>query len=192
MRVVAFIQARAGGSRFPGKVFAPSPGSRTQSLLDRAISDAGYAVRDGVYLLVPQGQAVQFAGYGVPYPFHRRHFGGVPIIEGPEDEVHRRFVEAAAAIGLADDDIIVRWTPDDPMKQVGLIHAAIWQAKQTGYGDTNHAFGLEGWGAQAFTVRYMLEHPDPEHVVVGRAVDCPATVDTPADLARLEAMCAGW
>lgn len=176
-RVVAFIQARAGGTRFPGKVFAPFRG---RPIIAHVIERTLAAVPDA-YILCPEGERDLFVGHGVP------------VIEGPEEDVLARFVKAANELGLAPEDIIARITADDPLKQPELIKMAVARARACGVGDTNHASDLSGWGAQAFTVSAMRFFANREHVV---SVLCPggadATVDTPADLARLEALCATW
>ena len=114
------------------------------------------------------------------------------MIEGPEEDVLARFVKAATELGLAPDDIIVRITADDPLKQPELIKMAVAHADP--FGDTNHWPGMVGLGAQAFRVSMLTGgFVDAEHVLTLVPVSPnDATVDTPEDLARLEALCAGW
>jgi spore coat polysaccharide biosynthesis protein SpsF (cytidylyltransferase family) len=172
MRIVAMIQARAGGSRFPGKVFAKM-GDRGD-MLDRVIERVQRVTLDAA-LLVPFGQGTQFQGRGVR------------VIEGPEENVRARFLEAVDVLDLGERDIILRVTADDPFKDPDLMRVAANRVRdgETEYADTNHG-NMTGVGAQAFTVAYLRRSGATEHVVPAKYDSVSLTVDTPEDLERVQ------
>lgn len=182
--IVPVIQARMGGTRFPGKVMRPVSGTTMLIRVFEAASDAF----PGVTIVLTTGDRTPV---GVP---------GSAIV-GPEDDVLRRFVLVADTISLSNDDIIVRLTADDPFKLPALIRLAA-RVVELGqpYADTNHG-PIEGLGAEAFTVALLREADaqcgplEREHVThYMRRMYPPAkisvTVDTPEDIARVEALMA--
>lgn len=173
MRIVAFIQARAGGTRFPGKVFAPFTGG---TVIRAVLTNARLCVGRSVWVLVPAGQKEE------------REFALLDnVIEGPEEDVRGRFLLAAESLGLDDGDIVVRFTADDPYKCPELVRYAVNSVRDgdTCYCDTNHG-NVTGLGCQAFTVAYLKRSTETEHVVPAKFDHVSLTVDTPADLERVQ------
>ena len=181
--IVPVIQARMGGTRFPGKVMAKF---------------------NGLPLLAYQYAAAREAFPGVPVILatgDRSPVGSAygHVIVGSEDDVLARFVKVADDLNLPNEAIIVRLTADDPCKLPALLRLAarVVQGGQP-YADTNHGH-VEGLGAEAFTVALLREadaHSWPqerEHVTPymrrlygGKPISL--TVDHPEDIARVEAL----
>jgi spore coat polysaccharide biosynthesis protein SpsF len=178
--VIPVIQARAGGTRFPGKVLSPIDG---MTMLSRVIAAAREAF--------PAVEPMIATGHLTPVPAEFGH-----VVVGDEHDVLLRFVTLAQFMG--DDTILVRLTADDPHKLPALIRLAV-RVVELGspYADTNHG-QVEGLGAEAFTVACLREadaltpQSEREHVtpwmrrIYGKPISL--TVDHPEDLARVGAL----
>lgn len=113
MKSVAIVQARMGASRLPGKVLADLCGQpMLQRLLDRV------RAADGIDEIVvatttqpPDDELVAWL-----------RARGIAYFRGSEQDVLDRFYQCARQHAA---DVIVRVTADDPLKDPGLIAAAI-------------------------------------------------------------------
>lgn len=206
LRAVAVVQARMGSTRFPGKVLAPLAGQpllwHLLHRLRRCRTLAGIVVAtttqpaDDVLAAWAAGQ-------------------GVPVVRGPEDDVLARFRLAADASAA---DIVLRVTGDAPLIDPALIDALIVALVASGAGHalgredfpTLHE-GIDPFTRAALDLLVHEAGDDPlarEHVsawfkrhparvrTVRVALDprhanpwgARLSVDTPADLAFLEAV----
>jgi spore coat polysaccharide biosynthesis protein SpsF len=103
MSTWAFVQARVGSSRLPGKVVADVAG---KPLVQRVLERAGRASRlDGVAVLVPDGSADR------PLAELCERLGYV-VVSGSEYDALERFRYAAE---LLAPDAVVRLTADNPL-----------------------------------------------------------------------------
>ena len=107
--VVAFLQARMGSSRLPGKVMMPLQG---QSILERAVRRlrASSSI-DAVAVLttrLPEDDVIVRVATEL----------GAWVYRGPELDVLARFYEAAEKYR---PDIIIRATADNPLIEIGSI-----------------------------------------------------------------------
>ncbi len=204
-RAVAVIQARMGSTRLPGKVLLPLAGQpvlwhivqrlrRCRSLDAIVIATSDQPGDDA---LVPFAAAL-----------------GIPLVRGPEEDVLERFRLAATA---QDAGIVLRVTGDAPLVDPELIDAMIALLRRSGAdyctGEPGVAAIHEGFApftraalerlkneagtdpvAREHVDSYIKLHPEafricyvpiPEaHRIEGARV----SVDTPADLAFLEAL----
>jgi spore coat polysaccharide biosynthesis protein SpsF len=205
LRIVAIIQARMGSTRLPGKVLRPIAGQpllwhiihrlkRSQLVEQIAIATSTHPGDDAI------------AAFG------REH--GVAVIRGPEDDVLARFARAAE---LLDADVIVRVSADAPFIDPGFIdHLILSLLEQNAdyvlleEGAAAVHDGVDPFTRRALDKLMMDAREDPvarEHVTgylklhpqfvrVARAPDypplageaCRLTVDTPDDLAFVEAI----
>jgi|WetSurMetagenome_2_1015567.scaffolds.fasta_scaffold59239_3 spore coat polysaccharide biosynthesis protein SpsF len=110
---MAFLQARMGSTRLPGKVLMPIQG---QSILERAVRRLRAApVIDTVAVLttrLKEDDAVVEEARRL----------GVLVHRGPEQDVLARFYEAAE---LFRPDIIIRATADNPLIEIGSIERIV-------------------------------------------------------------------
>ena len=111
--VLAFLQARMGSTRLPGKVLMPIQG---QTILERAIRrlQASPAV-DGVAVLTTKLEEDN------PVEHEARKLGAM-VYRGPELDVLTRFQEASDIFG---PDIIIRATADNPLIDIGSIERIV-------------------------------------------------------------------
>jgi spore coat polysaccharide biosynthesis protein SpsF len=112
-RVLAFLQARMGSRRLPGKVLMLIQG---QTILERAIRRLQAApIVDGVVVLTTQldeDDVIVEASGRLGVPHHR----------GPSQDVLARFQEAAERYR---PDIVVRATADNPLLEIGSIERIV-------------------------------------------------------------------
>jgi spore coat polysaccharide biosynthesis protein SpsF len=111
--VLAFLQARMGSTRLPGKVLM---GIHGQTILERAIRRLRAArVIDGVVVLttcLDEDDAVVEESRKL----------GVHVHRGPAQDVLGRFHEAAERF---QPDVIVRATADNPLIEIGSIERTV-------------------------------------------------------------------
>jgi spore coat polysaccharide biosynthesis protein SpsF len=107
--VMAFLQARMGSTRLPGKVLMPIMG---QSILERAVRRLQAApVVDAVVVLtttLPEDDAIECEALKL----------GVSVYRGSELDVLTRFQEASEKF---KPDIIIRATADNPLIDIGSV-----------------------------------------------------------------------
>lgn len=200
MSTMAFLQARMGSTRLPGKVLMPIQG---QSILERAVRrlKASPAVDEVVVLTscrdvddVVEAEARRLR---------------VPAYRGPELDVLARFYEAAVRFR---PDIIVRATADNPLIDIGSITRIVTGLRSRGldlcmenglpYGAATEAVTAEALTRahlESHTARdrehvtlYIKEHPESFRVGYLRAPesvrfpDLRVTVDTCEDFSFVE------
>lgn len=120
-KVVAVIPARMASTRFPGKVLADRTGRPLiQHVYDAAraagcLSEVAVATDDDRVARVVHG------------------FGGRAVMtRADHPNGTSRLAEAAQALGLAPDDVVVNVQGDEPELDAGLIDAAVESLKSTG------------------------------------------------------------
>lgn len=159
-RTRVVIQSRLNSSRLPGKALMHLGGMPLIELVARRASRTGYEVV----------VATSVEPYDDRIADHLTRVG-VPVLRGDLDDVLGRF--AAATADLADDDLVVRLTGDNPLMDADVI--AELMAAMAG---SSHAYGRvdidvvpEGLGCEVFTARDLrraaAEASDPydrEHV----------------------------
>ncbi len=119
MKVSIVIQARSTSTRFPGKIFEKIG---TKSILQHVL-DACYNSSD--YINKFSHKHGIECGVAVAVPYKDKlidSFSRNTIIEGPEDDVLKRYVIAADAL---DSDFVVRITSDCPFVPPYIISKAI-------------------------------------------------------------------
>jgi spore coat polysaccharide biosynthesis protein SpsF len=193
--VLAFLQARMGSTRLPGKVLMQIQG---QSILERAIRRLCAAPNvDAVAVLTTRRSEDD-----VVVEESRRL--GALIYRGPEQDVLARFYEAAE---LFHPDIIIRATADNPLIEIGSIGRIVnalyscgldWcMENELPYGAATEAFTAEALTRvhllaseahhREHVTLYIKEHPEefrsallvpPESL---RHPQIRVTVDTPED-----------
>lgn len=106
---MAFLQARMGSSRLPGKVLMDIEG---RSVLGRAICRlrASEAIDEVAVLTTELGRDDAVAREAERF--------GVPVFRGSEDDVLARFHGAAERFG---PDIVIRATADNPLIDIGSL-----------------------------------------------------------------------
>jgi spore coat polysaccharide biosynthesis protein SpsF len=111
LRINAVIQARAGSTRLPGKVFADLGGHLVLEWVVRA-ARAAHQVDEVIVATstLPGDDAVADLARSL----------GVPVVRGSEDDVLSRFV---AALDAHPADALVRLTADCPLLDPTLIDA---------------------------------------------------------------------
>jgi spore coat polysaccharide biosynthesis protein SpsF len=192
---MAFLQARMGSSRLPGKVLMPIQG---HSILERAIRRLRAAkIVDSVAVLttrLPEDDAIVEAARRL----------GVRVYRGPELDVLARFYEASQEF---HPDIIIRATADNPLIEIGSIDRIIntlsvekldlCMEQELPYGAATEALTAEALAkvhrlAQEPSHRehvtlYIKEHPEsfcasyPPAPDAFRHPQIRLTVDTPED-----------
>jgi len=193
--VMAFLQARMGSSRLPGKVLMPLRG---QSILERAIRrlQAAGAV-DAVAVLttrLSEDDAIVQKALEMDALVHR----------GPELDVLRRFYEAAE---IFRPDIIIRATADNPLIDIGSVDRIVntlraeksdlCMEKLLPYGAATEAVTAEALSEthrrakephhREHVTLYIKDHPDEfrsSYPIAPRAMCFPeirVTIDTAED-----------
>jgi spore coat polysaccharide biosynthesis protein SpsF len=192
---MAFLQARMGSSRLPGKVLMPIQG---RSILERAIRRLRAApIIDAVAVLTTRlGE-----DDGIVEESRRL---GARVYRGPEVDVLARFHEASQEL---HPDIIIRATADNPLIEIGSIERIVnvlsfenldlCMERDLPYGAATEALTVEALGkahrlAQEASHRehvtlYIKEHPETFRTSFPIAPDSlrlpqiRLTVDTPED-----------
>jgi spore coat polysaccharide biosynthesis protein SpsF len=198
--VMAFLQARMGSTRLPGKVLMLIQG---KSILERAVSRLRAVPEvDGVAVLttqLPQDDCIVEEAQRL----------GVLVYRGAELDVLRRFQEASQTF---KPGIVIRATADNPLIDIGSV-SRIVQKLRSGcldycmevdlpYGAATEACTAEALArsqTMATDPRYrehvtlhIKEHPEEFRVSLIRAPESlrypqvPVTVDTHDDIAFME------
>jgi spore coat polysaccharide biosynthesis protein SpsF len=108
-RVVAVVSARMASSRYPGKAMAPLAGRPLLAvLLERVASARGL---EGVVLATSNNRENDVLA-------HLALEGGFTVFRGDEEDVLRRHVECAHAVGA---DHVVRVTGDNPLTDIETL-----------------------------------------------------------------------
>jgi spore coat polysaccharide biosynthesis protein SpsF (cytidylyltransferase family) len=205
MKVAVVVQARTGSTRFPGKVIAPLRG---RPMLDHVLARVARAAWADVVVLATTVDA----GDDVLVPIAAAR--GALVVRGSVEDVLSRFVAAA---DLVQPDVLVRVTSDCPLLDPRLIDRVTGTLVAAG---ADYASNLEppsypdGYDVEAMTVEclrriaagaelpYLREHVTAlarENSGQFRRVSVSCrqdysnirlTVDTPGDLARVEAVLA--
>lgn len=161
-RTVAVIQARMTSTRLPGKVMMPLAGRPLlERMAERVARTPGLA---GVCIAIPEGEAHRPLG-------DLARAAGWSVVEGPEDDVLRRYRMAADATAA---DYVMRVTSDCPFAdpQVCASVLAMTLAQDAPYGrtaiETGFPLGLDVEVVSAEALRQAdAEAADPferEHV----------------------------
>jgi len=198
--VMAFLQARMGSSRLPGKTLMKIHG---RSILERAIGRLQASpVVDAVVVLTTRREE----DGAIVAECERL---GVSFYRGPEDDVLARFYEAAE---IFKPEIVIRATADNPLIEIGSIERIVTALRSLNldycmetdlpYGAATeamtaaalaktHAAASEPRHLEHVTL-YIKEHADEFRVLLleppagVRRPDFRVTVDTPDDLAAME------
>jgi len=203
LNVAVVIQARVGSTRFPGKVLAPLQG---RPLLDHVLERAAMSRCASTIVLATSTNPGDDALVDVA------RARGAVVVRGPEDDVLARFL---AAIDAAGPDIVVRLTGDCPLLDPRLIDRVVRALVRDG---ADYASNVEppsypdGYDVEAMPARRMREMsaeallPYQREHVTAVAREAPdryrhatvvsrrdhsglrLTVDTPADLERIDAV----
>jgi spore coat polysaccharide biosynthesis protein SpsF len=198
--VLAFLQARMGSMRLPGKVLMRI---QDQTILERAIRRLQAApIIDAVVVLttcLAEDNAIVEESRRLGVPFHR----------GPSQDVLARFQEAAEKF---HPDIIVRATADNPLIEIGsierIIDALYWgrldfcMENELPYGAATEALSVEALTKVHLKAReahhrehvtlYIKEHPEEFRVSYLippdflRHPQIRLTVDTPEDFVFMD------
>jgi spore coat polysaccharide biosynthesis protein SpsF len=205
IRVVAVIQARMGSTRLPGKVLKPIAGKpllwhivhrlKACRFLDAIAVATGVNAADEAIVEWCNAQ-------------------GVTVVRGPEDDVLARYARAAEKL---DADIIVRVSSDAPFIDAGFVdHLIATLIEQDGdYVMLEEGAACAHEGVDPFSRRaldrlmmdaahdpaarehvtgYFRLHPDFVKIVRAKPYPplakkgAPLTIDTPDDLAFIEAL----
>lgn len=201
-QVMAFLQARMGSTRLPGKVLLKIRG---QSILCRAIERLQAArVIDGVVVLTTRmGEDDRVADEALR--------AGADVYRGPALDVLKRFQRASETFA---PEVIVRATADNPLIDIGSIDRVVCalRAKRLDWcmegelpvGAATEAItaeALEEADRRATDIRYrehvtlyIKEHPDEFRTATLsapgplRRPDVRLTVDTPEDFDYVESL----
>jgi spore coat polysaccharide biosynthesis protein SpsF len=193
---MAFLQARMGSTRLPGKVLMQIQG---KSILERVILRLRAAPAiDGVAVLTTSfGEDDSIAK-------EARRLGAL-VYRGPDQDVLRRFQEASEEF---KPEVIVRATADNPLIDIGsvnrIVHALrsgdldLCMEDELPYGAATEACTSEALAKAHLLAReprhrehvtlYIKEHPEEFRVGFLKAPKClrqphvRVTVDTPEDL----------
>ncbi|HXB52336.1 MAG TPA: NTP transferase domain-containing protein [Rhizomicrobium sp.] len=205
IRVVAVIQARMGSTRLPGKVLKPIAGKPLLWHIVHRLK-ACHLLED-----IAVATSVNPADEAIVEWCNQE---GVFVVRGPEDDVLARYAQAAEKL---DADIIVRVSSDAPFIDAGFVdHLVATLIEQDGDyvlmedGAECAHVGVDPFSRRALDRLMMDAAHDPaakEHVTgyfklnpdfvkVVRAAPYPPlarkggrlTIDTPDDLAFIEAM----
>ena len=196
MRTVAVVQARVGSSRLPGKILE-RVGQRTilAHVLTLARRVPGVDAVAVTTTPDPADDAVLSVCYkmGVPWTRNQADLPGHP---GRRD-VLVGYLTAAAALGLADDDVVLRLTSDCPLldpEVAGLVALECHRTREAfevcdAYASNVHPPSwYDGCDAEAFTARLLrtaARHAGPdqrEHVTTWMWCDPRATPVTRANV----------
>jgi spore coat polysaccharide biosynthesis protein SpsF len=200
--VMAFLQARMGSKRLPGKVLMPIQG---KTILERAIRrlKESAAVDEVVVLttMSPRDDAIVEEAERL----------GTRVYRGSEDDVLERFQKASEHFCPA---IIIRATADNPLIEIGSVERIVGALRSRNldwcletdlpYGSATEAMtasALEQTHLRARDPRhrehvtlYIKEHPEEFHIAL---LEPPAslrhpgirlTVDTPEDFEFVESL----
>ncbi len=199
--IATVVQARAGSTRFPGKVLAPLHG---EPILTHVLTRAGAARCPDLVVLATTTSASDdpVAELGEQ--------SGVVVVRGPKEDVLQRFVMAAEAVKA---DVVVRLTGDCPLLDPRLVDRVVRALLQSGSeyaGNVAPPTYPDGYDVEALTADCLArldreatkdyerehvtararEHPESYRQV---AVRCRRdlsrirlTVDTPVDLDRVD------
>lgn len=122
MTVVAIIPARLGSTRLPGKVLLDRTG---QPLIQHVYESARRASVLSRVVVATDDQRVAGAV---------RSFGGEAVLtRADHPNGTSRLAEAAGALGLAPDDVIVNVQGDEPEVEPGAIAAAVEALRASGF-----------------------------------------------------------
>ena len=132
LRVGALVQARLGSTRLPGKVLLPLPLYQADSVLGQVLRRAARAAELHTVVVATSQQPQDDALAAVAAA------QGWPVFRGDEQDVLRRFAQAAAAHRL---DVVVRLTADNPAIDPQYIDAAV-RAHQAAGADYTLTTGL--------------------------------------------------
>jgi spore coat polysaccharide biosynthesis protein SpsF len=193
--VVAFLQARMGSTRLPGKVLMPIQG---QSILERAIRRLrAAALVDEIAVLTTRCREDDVV-------VEEAHRLGAWVYRGPELDVLTRFYEASEQF---QPQIIIRATADNPLIDIGSVDRIIEMLRSANLDLCMESELPIGAATEAITARalkavhvqakeahhrehvtlYIKDHPEeyrvsfpapPDYV---RFPQIRLTVDTPAD-----------
>lgn len=120
-RTVVVIQARMTSTRLPGKIALPLAGApMLQRVVERALAIPG---ADAVCVAAPEGDDHQ------PIVDMVEPMTGVSVVRGPENDVLKRYAQAADAM---EATTVIRITSDCPMIDPQVSGAVIGLAKATG------------------------------------------------------------
>lgn len=120
-KIVAIIPARLGSTRFPGKVLAARTG---RPLIQHVFEAASSSGRLSAVHIATDDETVRAVV---------QRFGGSAIMTSRDHpNGSSRLAEAARALSLADDDIVVNVQGDEPELEPGLIEAAVGVIESTG------------------------------------------------------------
>lgn len=138
-RVRVVVQARLNSSRLPGKMLLPLAGMPLIELVARRVSRSGHEV---VVATSSEQYDALIERALVPT--------GIPVYRGSLEDVLGRFVAATA--DLADDDLVVRLTGDNPVADAGLVDELLAATAASGhvYGRVDIEQVPEGFGAEVF------------------------------------------
>lgn len=143
MRIRLILQARTTSSRLPAKVLLPLAGMPLVVLCARRLTRDGLEVVLATSTHPSDDLLCETAG---EY--------GLAVHRGPLEDVLTRFAECTE--GLADDDVVVRLTADNPVPDAAFVRLLLqaWEANGTQYlGTASPADGLPyGLSAELFTV----------------------------------------
>ena len=198
--VMAFLQARMGSRRLPGKTLMKIHG---RSILEHAIRRLQVSsVVDAVVVLTTRRKEDD----AIVSECERL---GVPFYRGSEDDVLARFFEAAE---IFRPEIVIRATADNPLIEIGSIERIVTALRSFGldycmeinlpYGAATeamtaaslaktHALARDPEHREHVTI-YIKEHPDefrillPDAPASVRRPDFRVTVDTPEDFAAIK------
>lgn len=169
MKTLIIIQARAGGSRFPGKVFEEIAGRSVLEHVARRARHKGYSVV--IAAPASSAQAMQAtAPWRQAVPDNRGAPALVPIYfaQADENDVLGRFAQTVgwanqmgAFLGAGPFGCVVRLTADCPFIPVAAIDA-VAEAVTSGENDycetrSDPSSRPNGIDAQAMTVELLLE-----------------------------------
>lgn len=187
VRTRVVIQSRLSSSRLPGKAMMTIGGMPLIELVARRVGRGGHEVV----------VATSTDHYD---EIIARHLAtvGVTAVRGPLDDVLGRFILATE--DLADDDLVVRMTGDNPVADADLVDQlrAATAAAGVVYGRNNVDLAPEGLGCEVFPARLLRQAHreataayDREHVTpwMRRAVPELDNVPTgaPSDIFRYRA-----
>ena len=169
VKTLVIIQARAGGSRFPGKVFEQVAGRSVLEHVVRRARHKGYAVVIASHASSAEAMQ-QTAPWRQAVPDNRGAVALVPIYyaQAEEGDVLGRFAQTAqwanqmgAFLGVGPFGCVVRLTADCPFVPVASIDA-VSEAVTSGENDycetrSDPSPRPNGIDAQAMTMELLLE-----------------------------------
>jgi len=205
IRVVAVIQARMGSARLPGKVLKPIAGKPLLWHIVHRLKACRFldAIAVATSVNAADEAIVEWC-----------NAQGVTVVRGPEDDVLARYARAAEKL---DADIIVRVSSDAPFIDAGFVdHLIASLIEQDGdYVMLEDGAACAHEGVDPFSRRaldrlmmdaahdpaarehvtgYFRLHPDFVKIVRAKPYPplakkgAPLTIDTPDDLAFIEAL----